>query len=116
LKPQRAGIDEVPRLPFVFYNPDLKPSERAFQVIWTDAVPITVLAPDPIDPVIVVSKSILERAPTAAVLADTSAWAGPNGVLLADCAQERFGTEPGAADVVAAARAFITTAEEPPRD
>src|SRR5262249_40674291 len=82
LKPRRAGIDEVPRLPFVFYNPDLRPSERAFQVIWSDAVPITVLPPD-VENVVIVSDQILAFAPADAVLANASPWSGPGPVVLA---------------------------------
>jgi hypothetical protein len=82
LKPRRAGIDEVPRLPFVFYNPDVRPAERGFQVIWTDAVPLTVTAPEPIIPVDTFSAGITSLATGPVVLADRSRWAGPGPALL----------------------------------
>lgn len=216
LKPQRVGIDEVPRLPFVFYNPDLKPSEKAFQVIWTDAVPLEVSPPEEMERFVNASGPMLWRAKSPGVLADESPWSGPGRVVLAsvvagppllsvawylawrranpdaarraaqrrsraaqraasalkaaerlkgkpraeataravivylrerfdlpiaeptpdeaaawlersgfagddlnrllrECASERFGLDAGPADVVAAARAFLTTIEEPPR-
>jgi hypothetical protein len=216
LKPQRAGIDEIPRLPFVFYNPDVRPADKGFQVIWTDAVRITVTAAEPIivDPK--QDERFIELTTGSVILADRSGWSGPGPPLLAgvvgappllcvvwyvawrranpdavrrasrrrsraarralaalktaerlqgktraeatakavvaylherfdlpiaeptpdeaadwlrrheqpgddvkrlllDCASERFGPGQAAADVVGAARSFITTTEEPPR-
>jgi hypothetical protein len=42
LKPRRAGVREVPGVPFAYYDPDLGRTGRGFQVIYTDAIPLTV--------------------------------------------------------------------------
>lgn len=42
LRPRSAAVAAVPGVPFVFYNPDLQPPEKAFQVIWTDPLPLSV--------------------------------------------------------------------------
>ena len=36
LTPRWAEVDEIPGFPFVFYNPDLQPPEKAFQVLYSD--------------------------------------------------------------------------------
>jgi hypothetical protein len=42
LKPRRAAVKEVPGLPFVYYDPDLRPAARAFQVLYTDPIQLRV--------------------------------------------------------------------------
>lgn len=81
LKPRRAGIDEVPRLPFAFYNPDVRPVEKGFQVIWTDPVAIQVSPTEGPD-VRVLSDRVQTLATGPAVLADRRAWDGPGPALL----------------------------------
>ncbi len=87
LKPRQAWVDEIPGLPFVFYNPDLRPSEKAFQVIWTDAIPLRVEPPEPLSATLDLPESMLELAVGPSVLAERRPWRLPSvfvlGILLA---------------------------------
>jgi hypothetical protein len=46
LKPRRTDVTAVPGVPFVFYNPAIRPApaDKAFQVLWTDPIPLRVRA------------------------------------------------------------------------
>ncbi len=83
LKPRSARVDEIPGLPFVFYNPDLLPAEKAFQVIWTDAIPLTVEPAEPLSAPLDLPESMLELADGPGVLAERRPWRMPGPVVLA---------------------------------
>jgi hypothetical protein len=83
LKPRSAGVLEVPGLPFVFYNPDLRPTEKAFQVIWTDPIPLRVLPADRQLPPVDAPGVALEFAGGSGLLAAQPEWAGPGIGLVA---------------------------------
>lgn len=52
LRPRSEAVSEVPGVPFLFYNPDIRPPERAYQLICTDPVPLLVRAAErPVMPV-----------------------------------------------------------------
>jgi hypothetical protein len=78
LTPRWAEVDEIPGFPFVFYNPDLQPPERAFQVLYSDPIAIrqkparTAIGPPDVD--------ALESADSSALSAK-AAWPGPGRVL-----------------------------------
>lgn len=42
LKPRRADVTEVPGLPFVWFDPDIRPASKGFQVLYTDPIPLQV--------------------------------------------------------------------------
>jgi hypothetical protein len=42
LKPRRAGVPEVPGVPFVWYDPALARTGKAFQVTYTEPIPLRV--------------------------------------------------------------------------
>jgi hypothetical protein len=44
LKPRRTDVTEVPGVPFVFYNPAIRPAtaDKAFQRLYTDPIPLRV--------------------------------------------------------------------------
>jgi hypothetical protein len=42
LKPKRADVTEVPGLPFVWFDPDIRPASKGFQVQYTDPIPLQV--------------------------------------------------------------------------
>jgi hypothetical protein len=82
LKPRDGQVDEIPGLPFVFYNPDLQPSEKAFQVIYSESIPLTVAAAEPLAPPRDLPDSMLEVASGPGVLAQRSPWRLPGPVVL----------------------------------
>jgi hypothetical protein len=41
LKPRRDNLTEIPALPFVYYDPAIRPTSRGFQIAFTDAIPLT---------------------------------------------------------------------------
>lgn len=43
LKPRRADVAEVPALPFVYFNPAIRPASKGFQTRFTDAIPLSLL-------------------------------------------------------------------------
>jgi hypothetical protein len=44
LRARRADVTEIPSLPFVYFNPAIRPASKGFQISFTDAIPLT-LAP-----------------------------------------------------------------------
>jgi hypothetical protein len=77
LTPRSSEVDEIPGFPFVFYNPDLQPAEKAFQVLYSDPIAIrqkpsraTVGPPD-------VDEETLSLADSSALDAKAP-WRGPN--------------------------------------
>jgi hypothetical protein len=50
LRPRGPWVREVPGVPLVYYNPDLLPEEKGYQLLWTDSVPITVEPPEVVAP------------------------------------------------------------------
>lgn len=42
LRPRSTAVREIPGLPFIYYNPDLRPVEKGFQTIYSDPIELTV--------------------------------------------------------------------------
>jgi hypothetical protein len=82
LKPRQTWVDEIPGLPFVFYNPDLRPPEKAFQVIWTDAVALKVEPAEPLSAPLDLPESMLQLAVGPGVLAQRWPWRLPSPAVL----------------------------------
>jgi hypothetical protein len=82
LKPRSETTDEVPGLPFLFYNPDIRPPAKAFQTIYTDPIPITVRPTETNRGHIDVPDSALTFATGSAVLAEQPLWPGPGACLV----------------------------------
>src|SRR5205085_2072608 len=83
LRPRQVGRDVVPGVPFVFYNPDLRPAEKAFQVLFTDPIPVTVVPAEPPAPPWDLPASATEVAAAPGLFAHVSVWRGPGPVWLA---------------------------------
>lgn len=79
LTPRSSEVDEIPGFPFVFYNPDIRPAEKAFQVLYSDPIAIrqtpsrTTVGPADVD------EEDLSLADSAALVAKVS-WPGPGPV------------------------------------
>jgi hypothetical protein len=82
LRPRQVGLYDVPGVPFVFYNPDLRPADRAFQVLFTDPIRLTVTPAEPPIRQGDLPSSVREVASGSAVLARVSSWHGPGPVLV----------------------------------
>ncbi len=82
LTPKFAEIDEIPGVPFVFFNPDLQPPEKAFQVLYTDPITIRIapsratIGPPGVDEAAV-------RLADDAALTPKSTWSGPGTIVWA---------------------------------
>ncbi len=63
LRPRSVGLQQIPGIPFVYYNPDLQPVTRSFQVIWTDPLPLEVRPSERDAPPVTASESILKLDP-----------------------------------------------------
>jgi hypothetical protein len=83
LKPRGTWVEAVPGLPFVFYNPDLRPPEKAFQVVYTDPIPLTVRPAEPPPVPLDLPESMLEVADGPGVLLHRSSWRPPGPPTLA---------------------------------
>jgi hypothetical protein len=42
LRPRRADVSEIPGVPFVWFNPEIQPASKGFQMVFTDPVPLEV--------------------------------------------------------------------------
>jgi hypothetical protein len=47
LRPRGEWAREIPGAPLVYYNPDLDPPERGYQLLWTDPIPLDVTREPP---------------------------------------------------------------------
>jgi hypothetical protein len=83
LKPRDSDVRTVPGLPFAYYNPDLQPPDKGFQVLWTDPTAIEVAEPE--RPPVPVSGAgfILRLAEGPTVLAGPRGWPAPGPWLIA---------------------------------
>jgi hypothetical protein len=50
LRPRTAGVRQVPPLPFVFFNPKIRPPERGYQTSLAPAIPLRVRPRDEVQP------------------------------------------------------------------
>jgi hypothetical protein len=87
LRPKGAGVAEVPGVPFVFFNPAIRPASRGFQVRYTDPVPLRVLPPEEFRPLPTLPEEAFQLATGPGLLARQSPWSPPGpaalGLLLA---------------------------------
>lgn len=82
LRPRSEAVSEVPGVPFLFYNPDIRPPERAYQLICTDPVSLLVRAAERPVPPVELSEAALSQTwddhllrPTGAALPGATAGA-----------------------------------------
>jgi hypothetical protein len=79
LKPRRVDVTEIPGVPFVFYNPAIKPANKAFQVRYTDPIPLQVQAAEVISaPLRPVADIFLKTGAGPAVIARQVPWSPPS--------------------------------------
>jgi hypothetical protein len=77
LKPRRTDVTEIPGVPFVFYNPGIRPASKAFQVKYTDAIALQVESAAVIEPVRPVAELFLQTSGGPALLARQAPWSPP---------------------------------------
>jgi hypothetical protein len=77
LKPRRDGVTEVPSFPFAFFNPDVRPASKGFQVLYTDPIPLRVTSAETKGAPIRVHPSFYELASGPRVLAQYTPWGLP---------------------------------------
>jgi hypothetical protein len=51
LKPRRSDVSEIPSVPFVYFNPTIRHATKAFQIRFTDPIPLKVESSDRFAPV-----------------------------------------------------------------
>ena len=68
LKPRRADVSEGPALPFVYFNPAIHPASRGFQISYTDAIPLKILAAEEYAPLPALSDATYSLATGPGVL------------------------------------------------
>lgn len=82
LRPKGDSVGEVPGVPFLFYNPDVRPPAKGYQTLWTDPIPLTVRRPErPVD-VSSLPPAVLEW-PDGDLLARQTRWAPPGAGVVA---------------------------------
>lgn len=81
LRPRGTWASEVPGVPFVYYNPDIRPAPLAFQTLYSDPIALTVQPPELAGSPIEVPASVLALASADEVFAPP-AWQGPGFWLL----------------------------------
>ncbi len=83
LKPRRVDVTEIPGVPFVFYNPAIRPASKAFQVKYTDPIPVQVTAATVIEPPPrPVADVFLHAGDGPELLAREAPWTPPGPVLV----------------------------------
>ncbi|MGL4549820.1 MAG: hypothetical protein ACRC33_01425, partial [Gemmataceae bacterium] len=74
LRPRGAWVREVPGVPFLFYNPDLSPPERGYQLLYTDPIPLTVRPAEKVGPPPDYPPEVTEPASGPGLLARRGPW------------------------------------------
>jgi hypothetical protein len=69
LKPRRVDVVEIPALPFVYFNPLIRPAIKGFQISYTDAIPLKIMAPEEYVPLPALSVGVYQLATGPAVFA-----------------------------------------------
>jgi hypothetical protein len=86
LKPRRTEVSEIPSLPFVFFNPNIRPASKGFQVIYTDPIPLHVLPHEVVPVPVQAPESAFVLATGPGLLVRQNDWTPPGtgtcGVLL----------------------------------
>jgi hypothetical protein len=77
LKPRRPDVAAVPGLPFVYYDPDIRPAARAFQVVYTDPIPLHVRPRAAVAVPLQAPAGALRLEPVERVLARRPRWQAP---------------------------------------
>jgi hypothetical protein len=62
LKPRSADVSAVPSLPFVYYNPLIRPASKGFQLNYTDPIPLKLLAAEEYVPLPALSDGVYQLA------------------------------------------------------
>lgn len=79
LKPKRPDVTEIPAVPFVFYNPTLRPEIKGFSTIYSDEIKIEVTAaPKVAPPPREVAALFLETQTGSALLSRRGSWTLPS--------------------------------------
>jgi hypothetical protein len=82
LKPRRPDVTEIPGVPFVFYNPAIRPANKAFQVKYTDAIALKVQSASVMEPVRPVAELFLHTSGGPALLTRQTPWSPPGLALV----------------------------------
>jgi hypothetical protein len=82
LKPRRPDVSEVPGLPFVYFNPAIRQAEKAYQIAFTDPVPLSVRPAEEYVPLPPVPDAVYELATGPGVLARERPPGPPGPVVL----------------------------------
>jgi hypothetical protein len=84
LKPRRPDVTEIPSVPFVYFDPTIQPENKGFQTPYTDEIPLTVTAPETVQPPPhPVPDLFLHTQADASVLARREPWSPPSWAFLA---------------------------------
>lgn len=83
LRPRSCAVTEVPGVPLVFYNPDVQPKEKGFQILWSDPIPLRVQASEVQAPPVEMPELLIEFVTGPKLLERRAApWPGPGKWLL----------------------------------
>lgn len=83
LKPKNLGVQEIPALPFVFYNRAILSPERRFQVLYADAIPIEVKLRETVETGVQGPAGAFDLVTGPALLDRVQPWEPPGPGLLA---------------------------------
>jgi hypothetical protein len=77
IQPKRDDVTAVPGVPFVFFNPEIQYPRKGFQVVYTDAIPLTVRPHEVYAVRLDAPDNLLMLATGAGLLAPQQPWAPP---------------------------------------
>lgn len=78
LKPRSAAVDEVPGVPFVFFNPSLRPTSKGFQIRFTDPIPLRIQPATAFRPAAPLPDAVYQYSTGPELLAREREWALPS--------------------------------------
>jgi hypothetical protein len=83
LKPKSAGVVEAPSIPFVYFDPAIQPSTRAFVTLYTRPIALKIETPPPYPVTLEAPERFFALASGPGLLAAQQPWRLPSAPLLA---------------------------------
>ncbi len=83
LKPRRLEVRAIPSVPFVYFNPYLLTTNKGFQVLYTDPIPLTVTSRETVQVPVRGSEGAFVLSTDSEVWEHRTPWTPPGGTTLA---------------------------------
>jgi hypothetical protein len=82
LRPRRMDVSEIPGIPVVYFDPEIRPASKGYQVRYTEPIPLQVRPRQAVAVPLAVPPGALELGTGPEVLARRQAWPAPSPLVI----------------------------------